>query len=83
MEDSDYSDGVPPLIYSTKKCPECLTQIKLEETRCPNCNARVSEMDEKTGMAKRPFNWSAYGVSLLAWIALAVFIWVVFLKDKS
>ena len=82
MDDIDYAASVPPRIHSTKKCPECLTQIELEATRCHMCKSKVSVVDEKTGMAKRTINWSAYFICLLAWIAFGIYIWVAFLKDK-
>ena len=66
--------------YSTKKCPECYTYLAADAKKCTSCGIRVGAAD-KSGMAKRPFNYKAYAISLVAWIALCVYVWWAFLKE--
>ncbi len=64
--------------YSTKKCPECLTNLPLNAEKCTSCGKKVGEV-EKTGFAKRPVNWTSYIISFLAWVALCLYIlWAFF-----
>jgi len=31
----------PPLDPTTKKCPECFTEIPLQAKKCPNCTSKI------------------------------------------
>ncbi|MBL0731613.1 MAG: hypothetical protein JJW03_01975 [Desulfosarcina sp.] len=64
--------------FTTKKCPECLTNLPLNSEKCTACGKKVGEV-EKTGFAKRPINWTSYIISFLAWVALCLYIWWAFL----
>ncbi len=61
----------------TKKCPWCLAYIPMASKRCPQCQGKVGDVD-KTGMAKKPTDWTAYGVAIVAIVAFGVFIWWAF-----
>ncbi|WDN90424.1 hypothetical protein BuS5_03395 [Desulfosarcina sp. BuS5] len=63
--------------FTTKKCPECLTNLPLNAEKCPDCGKKIGEVD-KTGFAKRPVNWLSYIISVLAWVALCLYIWWAF-----
>jgi len=62
-----------------KRCPECLAKMPLSATKCPSCNQKLGEPD-KHGLARKPFNWSAYLTTIILWIALIYFIWWGFFK---
>ncbi|MBA3034986.1 MAG: hypothetical protein FP814_00675 [Desulfobacterium sp.] len=72
-KDNDYG-------YLSKKCPECLTYISLDEVVCPSCNIRVGKIT-KTGMAKRPTDWNSYFMFIIAVAAFSFYIWWVFISD--
>ena len=61
----------------SKKCPECLTYLAPDAKECFSCGARVKGAD-KTGIAKRPFNWKSYLFSLLSAAALGLYLWWAF-----
>ncbi|MFZ2042002.1 MAG: heme exporter protein CcmD [Desulfobacterales bacterium] len=63
-----------------KKCPECLTELPLEATVCVACRRKVGEVTAY-GHAKKPFDWMAYGICLLAWAILGIYVWWAFLKQ--
>ncbi|MFC1515136.1 hypothetical protein ACFL7E_00080 [Thermodesulfobacteriota bacterium] len=65
--------------YDSKRCPECLTHIPGDATKCTSCGQKVGEPD-KTGMAKRPVDLGSYVMALIAFGALGFFIWYAFLK---
>ena len=52
--------------YGTKKCPYCMTHLKLAEEKCYSCGARVGKIN-KLGFAQKPFNWKGYTISFFAW----------------
>jgi uncharacterized paraquat-inducible protein A len=74
MPDDVKEDGV---IYATKRCPECSIYVSLETTKCPKCKTKLGEVD-KYGMAKRTIDWTAYLISLLAFLAFAIYMWWAF-----
>lgn len=61
--------------FTTKKCYECFTHVKLNAEVCPSCKSKLGEVNE-IGLAKKPTNWKAYIICLLVWIGLGVFIWL-------
>lgn len=65
--------------FKHKRCPDCFAILKLDETRCTQCKAKVGEVDA-VGLAKRPFNWKAYLMFILAGGLFAFYIWRVFLQ---
>ncbi|MGD8542817.1 MAG: hypothetical protein PVI39_11045 [Desulfobacteraceae bacterium] len=65
--------------FTMKKCPECLTELPLEATRCEACRRKVGPVTAY-GHAKKPIDWKAYGLCLLAWSALGIYVWWAFLK---
>jgi len=64
-------------VFESKKCPECLAYLANDATECFSCGARVKEAD-KTGIAKRPFNWKSYLFSLLSAAVLGLYLWWAF-----
>ncbi len=66
---------------STKRCPECSMHIPIEATRCTGCGKRVGQVD-KHGVARKAVNYRAYAEMAIAFIALGVFAWWFFFKDK-
>ncbi|MCP4689313.1 MAG: hypothetical protein GY859_14770 [Desulfobacterales bacterium] len=66
-------------VHLTKKCPKCYRYMDLKLSKCPSCGVRVGNVDEH-GMAVRPINWRKYLSALVAWVALALFIWWAFFK---
>lgn len=62
-----------------KRCPYCSTNINISETRCVSCKRKVGEPD-KYGIAKKPFDWQGYGMSILATIAFIGFMWWAFFR---
>lgn len=64
----------------TKKCPECLTSLKIDAVKCDWCGRKVGEIDSKSGLAKKPIDWWAYIVCLVSFTALGLYIWLVFVK---
>ena len=71
------SKKTPVKKYTTKKCPACFVYLPLDAVRCDSCNAKVGEPD-RNGIAKKPVNWSAYFICLLAWVGLGLYLWKVF-----
>ena len=63
--------------YMTKKCPECFTHLPLKVTSCHVCGQKVGEVDSR-GMARKPVDWKAYLISVIAVAALGTFIWWAF-----
>lgn len=66
--------------FAMKKCPECLTELPLEATVCVACRRKVGAVTAY-GHAKKPFDWMAYGICLLAWAILGIYVWWAFLKQ--
>jgi len=64
----------------TKKCPECLTSLKIDAVRCDWCKSKVGDVDSKSGLAKKPIDWWSYNVCLVSFIVLGLYIWWVFIK---
>jgi hypothetical protein len=62
-----------------KRCPYCSANLKNSETRCFSCNRKVGESD-RHGIAKKPFDWKGYGMSLLATVAFIGFMWWAFFR---
>ena len=62
-----------------KRCPECLTKIPLNVTKCPSCDQKLGEPN-KHGLAKKPINWYGYLTTIILWIALIYFVWWGFFK---
>ncbi len=70
-----------PVQHITKKCPYCLTYLKLGDEKCYSCGAKVGKVD-KLGFAQKPFNWKGYTISIIAWIAFLVYLWWAFFQNK-
>jgi len=68
--------------HSVKKCPECFVYLPLHEKRCPSCKTKLADVDQKTGIAKKPVDWKAYFMCLASMALLAFFVWWFLLKDK-
>ncbi len=66
-------------VFQTKKCPYCYNHLGLDDQICYVCKKRVGKINPKTGMAKPPADWLSYVLSLLAFIALWLYIWWAFL----
>jgi hypothetical protein len=66
--------------FRTKRCADCSTELPLTAVRCTGCGRRVGPVDQQ-GRAKKPIDWTAYGICLLAWVAFGLFVWWAFLKD--
>ncbi len=65
--------------FSTKKCYECFTHLPLHATECYACKKKVGKVD-RNGIAEKPADVKSYVVFALAFAALVVFLWKVFLK---
>ena len=65
----------------TKKCPDCLTSLNIDAVRCEWCGSKVGEADSKSGLAKKPIDWWAYIICMASFIALGLYIWLVFIKE--
>jgi hypothetical protein len=65
--------------FAMKKCPECLTELPIEAKVCDACRRKVGPVTPY-GHAKKPFDWKAYGICLLAWSLLGIYVWWAFLK---
>lgn len=69
---------VPEKTYLVKRCPECFVNLQIDATKCYSCKTRVGPVD-RHGKAKKLFNWYAYGVCILAWVAFVIYIrWAFF-----
>ena len=68
------------LLNRVKKCPQCFSNLPMQETVCPWCNQRMKASADKHGYAKKPVNWYAYLTCLVSWLGLAMYIWWAFLK---
>lgn len=66
----------------TKRCYACGTHLKVDVEHCHSCKKRVGPPDEN-GMAKKPFNWAGYGLSIVAWVVFGGYIWWAFFKDAG
>ncbi|WP_373497938.1 hypothetical protein [Desulfococcus sp.] len=62
-----------------KRCPYCSTNLNKGDTRCFSCKRKVGEAN-KDGIAKKPFDWKGYGMSILATIAFIGFMWWAFFR---
>ncbi len=62
------------MVEPTKKCPYCYARVLTDATKCPECDNKIGAPD-KFNMAKKPFDWMAY---LLAIIALGALGWFCF-----
>ncbi len=56
-----------------------MTYLAANAKKCFSCGAKVKDAN-KVGIAKRPFNWMSYLLSLLSLIALGLYIWWAFFK---
>lgn len=74
MEAADMSKKM-----AIKRCPYCSTNLSIRETRCSACKRKVGEAN-KHGIAKKPFDWKGYGMSVLATIAFIGFMWWAFFR---
>jgi hypothetical protein len=66
--------------YRTKRCADCSTELSLTAVRCTGCGRRVGPADQH-GRAKKPIDWTAYGMCAFAWIAFGLFAWWAFFKE--
>jgi RNA polymerase subunit RPABC4/transcription elongation factor Spt4 len=60
--------------YTTKKCYECFTHVRLDAEVCPSCKSKLGKINA-IGLAEKPTNWTAYIICLVVWVGLAVFFW--------
>jgi hypothetical protein len=65
--------------YTSKKCYECLSELTLETRVCFSCGQKVGPAD-KNGIAKRPIDWKAYTVALLACLGFCYYMWWAFFQ---
>lgn len=68
------------LHYAIKKCPECLAQLALDTDICFSCKQKVGGVD-RYGKAKKPVDWKAYTICVLAWTFLGVYVWWAFFRQ--
>jgi len=61
-------------VFSIKKCYECFEHLALDAVECSACKSRVGPVD-RNGIAKKPTDWVSYVVFLVAFTALAFFVW--------
>jgi hypothetical protein len=66
-------------LYATKKCPECLEILRIDEKICHRCKKKVGKVN-KDGYAEKPINWRAYITCLMVWVMGALFFWWAFLR---
>jgi len=66
--------------YPSKKCPYCHVYLKLEDKRCFSCNRRVGRPN-RVGIARKPFNWLAYLICFLSWLAFGLYVWWAFFRQ--
>lgn len=66
----------------TKKCPYCSVTLGLDDTVCFSCKKKVGKSNEH-GIAKKPFDWKGYLLSIISIVGLAYFIWFAFLKEQA
>lgn len=64
---------------STKRCPECFTELPSDIKRCPSCKQKLGRGNEY-GLAKKPVNWANVVMCILAWAGFVVYIWWAFIK---
>ncbi len=65
----------------TKKCWNCFERAKIRDTKCSFCGKTLGPPNN-IGIAKQPFDWKAYGLSLISGGALIYFLyWLFVLKD--
>jgi len=69
------------ITHNTKRCWNCHTHLPIEATRCTYCGTKVCEIN-KHGVARKPFDWKSYAISVLSIIGLCVFVWWAFLRDR-
>jgi len=74
------SDSIAEQSHITKKCPQCFSYIPLDVLTCPSCKAKVGMVD-KHGMASKRTDWGSYISCLIAWAALAFYIWFAFFRS--
>jgi hypothetical protein len=68
--------------YVSKKCPYCFVYMPLNAQKCFSCKKPVGSVDEN-GMARKPLDWKAYLMGILATAAFAYYIWRIFFKAPS
>ncbi len=71
--------GPDNLTNAFKKCPECLASLALNAEECTECKQKVGPPDHR-GLAKKPTNWKGYIYTIIAWSALAIFVWYGFFR---
>ena len=69
----------PMTVFTSKKCPNCLTYLSLDARRCTACGARVGPVT-RDGKAKKVFNPLSYIYALFAIGLFGLFIWWAFLR---
>lgn len=67
--------------HTSKKCPYCSEHLTLDARICSSCKKKVGKADFH-GMAKKTIDWWAYTLAILSWIALCVYIWWAFFREK-
>ena len=63
--------------YSVKLCYNCGTPLSMNAGKCYSCSHKVGEAD-RHGKARRPTDWIAYVVCIVAWAVFFAYIWWAF-----
>lgn len=67
--------------FSTKRCWNCNTHMKVNETKCPACHHKVGPANDH-GVGKKPLEWKNYFLAIVAIGILCTFIWWSFLRGS-
>ncbi|MDY6831623.1 MAG: hypothetical protein SWC96_07225 [Thermodesulfobacteriota bacterium] len=67
-----------PVLRSYKQCPDCLSRMPLNATKCPECGQRVGEV-QADGKALKPTDWKSYIVTAILFALFYFFVrWAFF-----
>lgn len=58
-----------------KKCPYCQSYVKVEASKCAECNKKIGPVG-RDGIALKPVDWKAYTLCIVSWGALFAYFWV-------
>lgn len=74
------SSGDEPVYRPYKQCPDCLSKMPLNATKCPECQISVGEI-QPDGKARKPIDWKGYIISALLFALFYFFVrWAFFTK---
>ncbi len=68
--------------YSSKRCPNCATELPLRMTVCLECKQKLGEVD-RYGIAKKPTDWKAYTICIIAWTVFIGYVYWAFIYKKT